>query len=78
MKIKVEYAKTSLESAIWNIKRKFTTDEFKPSAYPVAVRGLKPATAEYNLDWGEVMDCKKQTGLTESEYQAKHHHAWSE
>ena len=77
MQIKVEYHKTDLDKALWSAKRKFTTDEFEPSAHPVAVSGLKPAKAAA-FNWDDIMDCKKQTGLTESEYQAKHHYAWSE
>ena len=77
MRIKVEYAKTNLEKALWSVKRKFTTEEFEPIAYPVRVRGLKPAIAESDIDWDSEMDCEKQTGLTEEQYQAKHGIAWN-
>ena len=76
MKIKVEYAKTNLEKALWSIQRKFGGAEFEPLTYPVSVRGLK--TAKSDVDLSDLMNCEKQTGLTETEYQAKHHHAWSD
>lgn len=77
MKIKVEYHKTDLDKALWSAKRKFTTDEFESSAQPVTVSGLKPSQPT-SFNWDDIMDCQKQTGLTEPEYQAKYHRAWSE
>lgn len=78
MNIKVTYAMTALEKTIWELKHKFLDEEFEPAPCRIQVKGLKPAVASYDLDWDKVMDCKAQTGLTEAEYQAKHHHAWSE
>lgn len=76
MQIKVNYQMSNLDKAVWNSKRHFTTDEFVPAVVIVPVRGLKPAKVEIDLtDW---MDCQKQTGMTESEYQARHGFAWSE
>ena len=76
MQIKVEYTKSKLEQAIANIKRGFTTEEFEPASYPVEVHGLKHVKRE--VDLSDLMNCEKQTGLTEVEYQTKYHQAWSE
>lgn len=76
MNIKVEYARTDLENKIWEIQRKLTTTEYEPKAQGIEVKGLKPL--KDTIDWENLNDCKKQTGLTEAEYQAKHRHAWSE
>lgn len=75
MQIKVNYQMSELDKAIWSIRKKFGNEEFEPKATPVLVRGLKSIKTAFNFD--DLMDCKKQTGLTESEYQAKHHYAWS-
>ena len=77
MKINVTYHKNDVQSAIWDITHKFTYKEDESVAEIVTVKGLKPATRSFTKNWEDVMNCKKQTGLTESEYQAKHHHAWS-
>lgn len=76
MKIKVNYHMTSLDKALWTVRKKFGDEEFEPKAERVWVRGLKDPSREFYLsdDW---MDCKAQTGLTEAEYQARHHIAWS-
>ena len=77
MKIKVNYKMSKLEKAIWNAQKHFTNEEFEPSACKVQVKGLKPA-AKPEFDFSDLMNCKKRTGLTESEYQTKYHYAWSE
>lgn len=77
MNIKVEYAKTALEQALWDIRRKFTTEEYEPQPERILVHGLKPSVDDDMSLFEDWMDCKKITGLTEPEYQAKYHRAWS-
>ena len=75
MKVKVTYKMSNIEKALWSSAKHFTNEEFEPAACRVQVSGLKPAP-KVAVVWD--MDCKAQTGLTEAEYQAKHHHAWSD
>lgn len=74
MKIKVNYKMSNIEKALWSCERHFTNEEFEPCTYRIQVKGLKPAP-KVEATWN--MDCKAQTGLTESEYQSKYHQAWS-
>lgn len=77
MNIKVTYAMSDLDKAIWKCQRHFTTDEFSPKAEMVFVKGLKEPPRTYDWDRPS-MDCKAMTGLTESDYQSKYHIAWNE
>ena len=82
MKIKVKYAMSELEKKLWNITPKFGNVEFEPKAEKIAVKGLKIASKaglSRECDFDPLTDegCKKLTGLTPAEYQAKHHRAWS-
>ena len=76
MNIKVAYKMDELDKAIWAAQRHFTNEEFEPRACRIQVRGLKPSEPK-DVDWEHWMDCKYHTGLTEAEYQARYHRAWS-
>lgn len=78
MNIKVTYAMSDLDKAIWKCQRHFTTDEFSPKAERIYVNGLKEPPVIDTFDWEKSMDCKAMTGLTESDYQSKYHIAWNE
>ena len=84
MKIKVTYAMTEAEKKAWDITPKFGNDvEFEPKAERIQVKGLKPAPKQkctfekYDFDQNTDEGCKKITGLTPAEYQAKYHRAWN-
>ena len=83
MKIKVKYAMSKLEKKLWDITPKFGKAEFEPKAERVFVKGLKPAPKplcsfdKCNFDPLTDEGCKKITGLTPAEYQAKYHRAWN-
>lgn len=83
MKINVKYAMTQLEKKLWDITPKFGKAEFEPKVERVFVKGLKPAPKplcsfdKCNFDPLTEEGCKKITGLTPAEYQAKYHRAWN-
>lgn len=83
MKIKVKYAMTEQEKKLWDIAPKFGDAEFEPKPERIQVKGLKPSPRQkctfekYDFDPLTEEGCKKITGLTPAEYQAKYHRAWS-
>ena len=75
---------TEMERKLWSITKKFGQNvEFEPKAERVFVKGLKPAPKALcsfeKMAFDPLTDegCKKITGLSPAEYQAKYHRAWS-